>query len=404
MGGAAAGSSLAHRLGLGVRPCVMGVINATPDSLWEDSRLAQPEAAARAARDMVAAGAAMVALGAVSTPPGAVDGPTELARLLPVLRAVRASVAVPLSVDTGRAEVVRAAIALGAEVINAVGALDDPGFPAAVAETGAPVIAVATALVAPEGDVLEAVAQEIEAAVARLVAAGVETGRIWADPGFGFGKSVAQNLQLVRGIPWLRARLRRPLCLGPARRGGLGHLLGSRSVRDRRPGALAVVALAAAYGADILRVHDVAAAADAARIGRACGAPAPAPSLGTVSIRGLRLAGTHGVLPPEHTRPQPFTVDIDLELDLAAAAGSDRLTDTVDYARAAEVAAEVVRGPHHDLLESLAGEIARGLAETFPGLRGGAVTVHKPEAPVGLPFGDVCVRLPLGVRGAAATQ
>lgn len=406
MGGGAAGSRVAHRLGLGVHPCVMGVINATPDSLWEASRLAEPEAAAQAAREMVAAGAALVDLGAVSTRPGAppVDASTELARLLPVLRAVRAAVPVPLSVDTTRAEVVRQAVAGGAEVINAVGGLDDPEFLAALAAVRVPVIAVATARVPPTGSVLETVAQELEAGVARLAAAGVDPDLVWADPGFGFGKRVAQNLQVVRGIPWLRARLRRPLCLGPSRKGSIGHLLGGRAVAGRLSGTLALVALAAAYGADLLRVHDVAAACDVARIGQACGAPVPSPRLAQICIRGLRLAGTHGVLPPEHIQPQPFIVDIELEVDITAAVRSDRLTDTVDYARAARVAAGVVEGPHHDLIESLAGEIARGLAAAFPGVRGGTVTVHKPEAPVGLPFGDVVVRLPFDARGDPATQ
>jgi dihydroneopterin aldolase len=170
-------------------------------------------------------------------------------------------------------------------------------------------------------------------------------------------------------------------------------------VEGRLPGTLALVALAVAYGADIVRVHDVAEAADAARVAQACGGPSgPAPT-GRISVLGLRFEATHGVLEAEHRLPQPFLVDLDLHLDLRAAARSDRLQDTIDYARAAQVVAAVVTGPHPDLLEHLAGEIAAALVTTFPSLTGGVVTLHKPQAPVGLPFADVMVRLPFGARG-----
>lgn len=116
--------------------------------------------------------------------------------------------------------------------------------------------------------------------------------------------------------------------------------------------------------------------------------------LGHVVVRGVRVQGRHGVLAEEHTRLQPFLIDLDLQVDLRAAAAGDRLQDTVDYAEAARLSAEVVLGPHRDLIEALAGEIAARLLAAFPQVRGGVVVVHKPDAPIGWPVVDVSVRLP----------
>jgi dihydroneopterin aldolase len=129
-------------------------------------------------------------------------------------------------------------------------------------------------------------------------------------------------------------------------------------------------------------------------------APERPEAVGRITVRGLRVEARHGVLPEEHARPQPFLIDLDLVVPVDAGSG-DRLEGTVDYAAAAALAAEVLRGPHRDLIESLAAEIAGRLHARFPGLLGGSVTVHKPEAPVGLRVADVAVTWPLPSRGAA---
>ncbi len=123
-------------------------------------------------------------------------------------------------------------------------------------------------------------------------------------------------------------------------------------------------------------------------------------TVGRIALRGLRVEARHGVLPQEHTRAQPFFVDLELELDLGPAGASDRLEATVDYSAAAALVAEVLNGPHRDLLEALAADIAARLQVRFPALLGGAVTVHKPEAPLGLPASDVAVTWPLPSRAA----
>ncbi len=385
----------------GTSPRVMGVVKATDDSLWEGSRFPDPAAAAAAAAAMVRAGAAWIDVGGASSRPGAeaVAPETELARLLPLLRAVRAAVDVPVSVDTGDAGVVRAAVAAGADAVNAGGGLDGPGMLAALGECRVPVVLVATRPVPPEAGVLAAVAAELEGAAARLRAVGLPRNMLLADPGFGFGKTVEENLRLISGVPWLRARLDMPVCIGPSRRRTTGRRLGGQPLEGRPAGTLALVALSAAYGADLVRVHDVEAAVDAARVASACGVPRPPAAPGTITLRGLELSGRHGVLQEERVDAQPFIIDLELVVDLAPAARSDRLEDTVDYGRAAQVAAAVVDGPHHDLVESIAGDIARALVREFPGLSGGAVTVHKPAAPVGLSCADVLVRLPFDAAG-----
>ncbi len=130
----------------------------------------------------------------------------------------------------------------------------------------------------------------------------------------------------------------------------------------------------------------------------------PAPGF-AVCLRGLRLRGRHGVLEQEARRPQPFVVDVELRVDLRQAALCDDLSATVNYAEVARVAAAVVGGPRRQLIETLAARIADGILAAFPAVDGGTVVVHKPEAPVGLPFADVSVRYPFerGLAGGPRT-
>ena len=382
---------------------MVGVLNATADSLWAGSRFPDPEAAARAAQDMVARGAASLDIGAMSGRPGAreVSPEEERERLLPVLRAVRAAVRCPIWVDTARALVAEAALAAGADVVNPAGGLGDPELAPLVARAGVPLVVVARARL-DGGSALEQVVRELEGQVFELGRHGVDRDAVIADPGFGYGKTPEQNLELVRGLLWLRQRLALPVCLGPSRKASIGHLLGGRPVERRLAGTLALVALAAAQGVDCIRVHDVAAASDASRIAAACGLPAhPVPPSPTIVLSGIRLAGVHGVLAEERTRPQPFVLDLELDVDLWPAGASDGLEDTVDYGRVALVASRVLQGPPHQLLESLAAEIAASLLAELPRLRGGVVVLHKPQAPLGLPFGDVQVRYAFGASRLA---
>ena len=261
----------------GERTYVMGIINVTPDSFSGDG-LAGPD---RAPAEIVAAaveravafadaGAEIVDIGAESSRPRqaygehpAVDEATELAAAVPVVRAVHEAVGmrVLVSIDTSKGAVARAAVDAGARIVNDVwGARRDPGTADAAAAAGAHLVVMHNQDGGgyPDG-VLATVTTWLRDAVAAAVARGVGRERIVIDPGIGFGKSVDDNLELLRRLPELKAELGGlPLLVGTSRKRFLGELLGGTAPTDRLEGTAATVALAIAGGADVVRVHDVA--------------------------------------------------------------------------------------------------------------------------------------------------
>jgi dihydropteroate synthase len=249
------------------RPSVMGVLNVTPDSFSDGGVHLEPDVAAAAARRMVSDGAAIVDVGGESTRPGS-DGVSveeELARVVPVLE--RLGGEVPLSIDTAKAAVARAALERGAILVNDVTALrGDPELAGVVADARAYLCLMhmqgepRTMQVAPRySDVVSEVAAFLEERLAFAVAAGVREERICLDPGVGFGKTVEHNLELVRRLDVLVA-LGRPVVVGFSRKSSLKKLTGS----DDLLGASVAAAVAAfERGASILRVHDVKPTVDA---------------------------------------------------------------------------------------------------------------------------------------------
>ncbi len=393
-------------------PCIMGLIRAAPDSFWEGSGHKQARDAAATARAMVDAGAEVLGIRVASPRPGAPGLPlaVEIGRLLAILTAVRDAVRCPISVDTSRSEVAIAALEAGADAVNDASGLTDNRLADVIAHAQASLILRAEERLDATAPVAQALIAAWEALVARALAAGIPTDRLVVDPGFGFGKTPEQNIALVAALPCLRQRLGLPICIEPSRTGIIARVRGPRRRAERHTGSAALVALCAAYGADMICVHDVAemaeAAAVAASVGPPCGSVAtgisaygPEAGQGTICVRGIRVEACHGVLAAEHSRPQPFLVDLDLHWDLSVASHSDCLGATLDYAAAAAVVEAVLRGPRRNLLERLAGDIADRLLATFLTLRSGVVIVHKPEAPLGIPFDDVSVRLPFGRVG-----
>jgi dihydropteroate synthase len=246
------------------RPSVMGVVNVTPDSFSDGGVHLDPDVAATAARRMLEEGAAVVDVGGESTRPGS-EGVTldeELRRVVPVLERLKG---VPVSIDTAKAEVARRALALGAELVNDVTALrGDPQMAEVVAESGSYLCLMhmqgepRTMQAAPAyDDVVAEVAAFLEQRLRFAVGAGIAEGRICLDPGIGFGKTVAQNFELVRRLPELAA-LGRPILIGFSRKSSLGRVLGDPQAKTG-PLSASVAAAVAAYerGATILRVHDV---------------------------------------------------------------------------------------------------------------------------------------------------
>lgn len=253
----------------------MGILNLTPDSFSDGGRHQSLQAAIAVAHRMLEEGADVLDLGGESTRPGArpVSPEQESARVLPVLRALRRELAVPLSVDTSEPLVMRRAIAEGASMINDVRALGRPGALAAVADSEAAVCLMhmqgepASMQEAPHyEDVTQAVADFLQARLRACEAAGVARERVLLDPGFGFGKRTTHNLQLLAGLGRLRRRLDRPLLVGLSRKRSLGELLDGRPVEGRLHASVAAALLAAQGGARIVRVHDVGPTVDALRV------------------------------------------------------------------------------------------------------------------------------------------
>jgi dihydropteroate synthase len=258
-----------YSLRFGERTLVMGVLNVTPDSFSGDGLLREDrwlEATVARAREMVAEGADLLDVGGESTRPGADPVPLEeeLRRVIPAIEALVATVDVPLSVDTMKAEVARQALRKGAWMVNDISALRaDPGMARVVADAGCPVVLMHMKGTPKDMQLdprYDDVVAEVRAFLAERIAHarchGIPEDRIVIDPGFGFGKRPVHNLELVRGLRALRA-LGCPILLGPSRKSTIGKILSGAPPHERLEGTIAMCVLAAAYGADIVRVHDV---------------------------------------------------------------------------------------------------------------------------------------------------
>jgi dihydropteroate synthase len=262
--------------GDGSRPLVMGILNVTPDSFSDGGRFDLLEAALSHAEQMMSDGVDIIDIGAESTRPGTMPLPVEeeLRRLLPVLYALR-DCGKPLSVDTRNPLVMREALMAGADMINDVNGFRTADAIDAIAQTDCG-LCIMHMQNSPENmqldphydDVVAEVTAFLQQAVDRLTAAGVERARICVDPGFGFGKNLAHNLQLMKDLGRMKDKLRLPMLVGLSRKSMIGQITG-RPVAERLAGSVAAALAAADRGADILRVHDVAATVDALKVRRA---------------------------------------------------------------------------------------------------------------------------------------
>jgi dihydropteroate synthase len=258
------------------KPVVMGVLNVTPDSFSDGGRFIDRAVALSHARRLIEEGAAIIDIGGESTRPGAIAASLdeELARVVPVIEALRRESAVFISVDTSKPQVMNAACEAGADIINDVRALMEPGALAAAASTGAGLCLMhmqgepRTMQAAPHyDDVVAEVSAFLASRIAACRAEGIDTGRLTIDPGFGFGKRIADNLVLLKHLRRLEG-LGAPLAVGLSRKSMLARLTG-RGVNDRTAGSVALAAIAVLNGARIVRAHDVAATVDAIRVAAA---------------------------------------------------------------------------------------------------------------------------------------
>jgi dihydropteroate synthase len=257
-------------------PAVMGILNTTPDSFSDGGRFTAPSVAIMHAEQMVAAGAAIVDVGGESTRPGAQDvgEQDEIDRVVPVIEAIRSALDVAISVDTSKPGVMRAAVAAGATMINDVRALRDEGALEAAAE-----LQQAVCLMHMQGqprtmqqdpqyhDVVADVIQFLRERVSECTQAGIAKELLVIDPGFGFGKTPEDNIELLANLRQLQ-EIGPPLLIGVSRKSTLGMLTG-REVDERQPASVAAAVLAVDRGASIVRAHDVAETVDALQVARA---------------------------------------------------------------------------------------------------------------------------------------
>jgi dihydropteroate synthase len=260
------------------KPLVMGVLNVTPDSFSDGGRFLTVEAAVEHGLRMAEEGAAIIDIGGESTRPGAdaVSAAEELRRVLPVIERLHGATRAVISIDTSKPEVMRLAAAAGAGLINDVRALREPGALGAVLEGECAVCLMhmqgepRTMQEAPSyADVVKEVKAFLESQAQSCRAAGLPSDRIVIDPGFGFGKTLGHNLELLRGLEGI-TQSEWPVLVGLSRKSIVGKLTG-RGSGERLYGSIALAVIAALKGARIIRAHDVAATVDALKIVAALG-------------------------------------------------------------------------------------------------------------------------------------
>ena len=404
----------------------MGVVNVTPDSFSDGGEWFGTEAGIAHGLELAAQGADIVDVGGESTRPGAqrITAEEELRRVRPVIDGLVAA-GLPVSVDTMRAEVAEQALQAGARLVNDVsGGLADPEMPRLVGAAGVPYVVMhwrghshSMDSRAVYQDVVREVAEELCRRVDVVTAQGVDPAMIILDPGLGFAKRPEHNWSLLTRLDQISTLGGRaagfPVLIGASRKRFLGRLLAApdgtpRPFPSYDDATVSVTALSAVAGAWCARVHRVPANADAVRVAEAWRrAAGPGPgrperagervstdeaAADRITLRGLRVFGYHGVLDAERRDGQEFIVDAVLWLDTAAAAATDDLSLTADYAALADRLAAIMAGPPVRLIETLAERLA-ATAAAEPLAREVEITVHKPHAPVGHRFQDVSVTI-----------
>ena len=381
-------------------PVIMGILNLTPDSFSDGGQFDSVQSAVQAARLMVAHGAQIIDVGGESTRPGAerISLEVELERVVPIIEQLSQQ-GIYVSIDTMRAEVAKAAVDAGAQMVNDVsGGLSDPHMLRTVARLGVPIVLMhwrGPSKTMQENihyvNALTEVCTELHSAAKAAQLAGIERGNIILDPGIGFGKEAEHNWKLLQNVDTLFA-LGYPILIGVSRKRFLGGLLATpdatpRTVGERDTASAVLGAHLLQRGAWGVRVHDVQATSDAYL---ALSAVNPDPALDSIELLGLREFGRHGVLEHERIEGQYFSVDATLGLSISHAAHTDHLADTVNYAVVADAIRARIAGEPVDLIEKLAEIIATDCL-SFPQVVSVKIRVHKPDAPIEGEFADVVV-------------
>ncbi len=396
-------------LELGRRTYVMGILNVTPDSFSDGGLFLDPEKAVRRAEQIREEGADILDIGAQSTRPGhtPVSPDEEWSRLAPVLTALEGRAGLPISVDTYYPEVAARALAAGADIINDVSGEIHPEMFSCIAEYRAGYIAMHTGsgdadhpAEYPDG-VFADVRAFFERACRELVRCGVLEENICLDVGIGFGKTQEQNLALLRDLKETRIN-DCALLVGASRKRVVAIPSGESEPQRRMPGTVAAHTAAIAGGADIIRVHDVWQSVQAARVADAIYRTAPRSGINRqgrrnimdkIIVKGLEIFAYHGVNPEEKENGQPFIIDAECALDLTIPCASDRVEDTVSYAKIVKTLTRVMTENKYDLIERAAQVCADAVLWEYPAVMSVRITLKKPQAPIQAKFECMAVEI-----------
>ncbi|NEO48529.1 MAG: dihydropteroate synthase [Moorea sp. SIO4A3] len=259
----------------GKRTYIMGILNVTPDSFSDGGEYYTPEAALKQAQALVDAGADIIDIGGQSTRPGAeqISLPEELKRVVPVVKAIRSVVKIPISVDTTRVSVAKAAVEAGADIVNDIsGGTFDPDMLPIVAQLGVPIVLmhirgtpVSMQKLTDYQDLIGEIYSFLEEQVNTAIAAGIKRSHIIIDPGIGFAKTAEQSVEILRQLPSFDA-LGVPMLVGVSRKSFIGRIINQPDPKGRIWGTAAACCSAIAGSADILRLHDVRQLHDVCRV------------------------------------------------------------------------------------------------------------------------------------------
>jgi dihydropteroate synthase len=250
---------------LGHRTLIMGILNVTPDSFSDGGLFVDEKSALEQAYKMIEDGADIIDVGGESTRPGSDSIPIEieLERVLPVIDKLSKTTETCISIDTYKSVVAKKALEMGACIVNDISALSDPNMASVVAETGSPIVLMhkkgipKDMQVAPHYDsLISEISEFLQEKIQVAVESGISPEQIIIDPGIGFGKTVAHNLEILRNLREFKA-LGKPILVGTSRKSFIGKILNVNDATDRVDGTSATVAIAIANGADLVRVHDV---------------------------------------------------------------------------------------------------------------------------------------------------
>lgn len=382
---------------LGERTYIMGILNFTPDSFSDAGEYFTVETALRRAKEMESQCADIIDLGACSTGPGKeqISEQIELGRVSQLLPVLKKAVSVPISIDTYRVSVARYALENGAKIVNDESGLFSEEMAQTVLEHNAGWIFMHTGGESADGTamykngVVSAVKESFLDFIEKAESFGIKRSSLCVDMGIGFGKTLEDNIELIKSASSLKI----PgvaLLTGLSRKRAIGYMTGENEVKNRDAGTVAANTVAIAGGTDIIRVHDVKSAAGAARAGdKLLRGRHP----DKIIVKDLEVYAFHGVNPEEKENGQRFILDITAKVNLENACLSDDINSTVSYAKIIKTASAGFCAQKDDLIERAAERVADALLTEYNRIDCVTVTVKKPDAPIKASFGYVAVEI-----------